>query len=164
MASDQRVSLAHPSISISIFNQRFATFSVAAFQPIISAPLPQGVLQTFFRRFHCFSRTSPTVQIHRKNRNSSAIVPPVHPAVAPLSNQQQLRHTTADAHANGLRTGKEPLKALFFAPDRQPRPNRTPRSRNANPIAHQTARQTARQTADQTADQMPPLGIEPRTY
>jgi len=116
MASDQRVSLAHPSISISIFNQRFATFSVAAFQPIVSAPHPQGVFQTFFKLSCRAQQAAVTVSIHSRN----AIVPtaPQHSNLlsVPLWNQQQLRHTTADAHANGPRNGKEPLKALFFAP------------------------------------------------
>lgn len=58
----------------------------------------------------------------------------------PLYNQQQLRHTTADAHPNGRRTRKEPLKAAFLTPF-----SRLP-------------------TLPYSAYQMPPLGIEPRTY
>src|SRR6185312_6758951 len=140
MASDQRVSLAHPSISISIVNQRYATFSVAAFQPIISAPLPQGAFRTFFRLlaapFHLLNNRGNRLSTLRKSNDSGRSSTSHFLSFNP----QQLRHTTADAHPNGPRTRKEPLKAAFLTPF-----SRLP-------------------TLPHAASQMPPLGIEPRTY
>ncbi len=117
MASDQRVSLAHSSISISIFNQRyFATFSVAAFQLIVSAPLSQGLFQTFFRAFEAFfspKRCAATTLLQhpvtRMFQHSARNAPSFSTSRSTASNPPY----RADEHANHLFNRKEPLILPF---------------------------------------------------